>query len=33
MVSKRESEMQLGHQQKNLEFVTQSVDKYKAALA
>ena len=33
MISKRESEMQLGNQQKNLEFVNQSIDKYKASLA
>ena len=33
MISKRESEMQLGNQQKSLEFVNQSIDKYKASLA
>ena len=33
MISKRESEMQLGNQQKSLEFVNQSIDKYKATLA
>ena len=33
MISKRESEMQLGNQQKSLEFVNQSIDKYKVTLA
>ena len=33
MISKRESEMQLGNQQKSLQFVNQSIDKYKASLA